>query len=396
MLMRRIQAGLLFVLLSLVVFLPAGCGSREKKDYARPLPPGQHALRKITNPEDLPDLEAAWRSVDESLARALDNSIEWIASPNRESRFPVSGISWEKARDSVKKFRSIVKSSFSAVEFKKNVLQYFDVYTSVGCDDKGTVLYTGYFSPVFEASWEKTDSFAYPLYKKPDDLMVDWKTRKVLGQKKGDKVAPYPVRREIEESNMLAGGELVWLADPLSVYLIHVNGSAKLRMQDGATVYVGYAGNNGRPYTSIGKLLVEDKRIRADAVSYFTIQDFFRRHPDRLSFYTYRNDRYIFFKLYSSEDWPTGSLGFKVTTFRTLATDKSVFPPGCVTMASTRIPDETGRRREFQRIMVDQDTGGAIRAAGRADIYMGTGRQAKKIAGLQREEGRLYYFFLKE
>lgn len=394
--------------LILPLVFSAGCGLIGKKDYSRPLPPGTHALRKITRSEDLPDLKAAWQSVDESLAMALDYSIDWLANPARKQYFPVSGITYDKAMASVKRFRELVKVSFTADEFQNKILSEFDVYISVGCDDRGTVLYTGYFSPIFEASWEKTPAFQHPLYRRPEDLVTDWSSGKTLGRQQGDKVVPYATRKEIETGQSLDGTELVWLKDPLSVYLIHVNGSAKLRMTGARpgqanaatgnkTIYIGYAGNNGHPYTSIGKCLIDDRRIPADKMSFFTIRAFFRKHPELLTRYTHQNDRFVFFQQYTSEDWPAGSLGFKVTPFRTVATDKSVFPRGCATLAVTTLTAEkTGEKaKPFSQIMVDQDTGGAIRAAGRADLYMGTGDEAEKRAGRQRAEGKLYYFFLK-
>ena len=121
------------------------------------------------------------------------------------------------------------------------------------------------------------------------------------------------------------------------------------------------------------------------------IRRYFREHPGELDGYIQRNDRFVFFQAYDGTRWPAGSLGFKVTPGRTLATDKAVYPRGGAVLVSTTTPD--GER--FDRLMLDQDTGGAIRAPGRADIYFGVGRDAEELAGSMAAEGRLYYLFLK-
>ncbi len=374
----------------------AGCRHKEVvKDYARPLPPGASGLRKITDPAELPDLKAAYASIDNSLNEALDRSIAWTAKPSAAQHFPAAGISFDHAVRSLKAFRKLLDTCASAADFEQRVLEDFDVYTSVGWDGSGTVLFTGYYSPVFNASGEKTVEYRYPLYTRPPDLVVDPATGETRGRRAGGALVPYATRTEIENSRMLEGRELVWLKDKFSAYIIHVNGSAKLVLPDGGTLYVGYAGNNGHPYTSIGDILVREKKLDPGKKGLAAMRDFFAKNPAQVDHYLHRNDRFVFFQEYTSENWPAGSLGFKVTQERTLATDKSVFPRAGMTLVRTRINGESGEKRPFLRFMLDQDTGGAIRAAGRADIYMGIGPKAELLAGRQSEEGRMYYFFLK-
>lgn len=390
--MQGVRFTFIMVLLAISV---AGCRrSQQVKDYDRPLPPGAYALRKLTNPADYPDLQPAWRSADVSLGNALLRSLTWFEKPSTKAYFPVAGIGHEHARASLARFRELLLTAQSSEEFEQRVYEEFDVYSSIGWDGSGTVLYTGYFSPVFRASLTQNDEYRYPLYKRPDDLVTDEMTGKTLGRQVGSTVISYPTRAMIESTGMLRGTELVWLKSKLDAYIIQVNGSAKLIMTDGRPMYIGYAGNNGHEYSSIGRMMKRDGKIPSTG-GIPTIRGYFRDHPAELDYYVNKNDRFVFFKEYGSDLWPAGSLGFKVEPWRSLATDKDVFPRACMTLVTTQVPTSSGAKRPFSQFMLDQDTGGAIRAAGRGDIYMGIGEQAEHMAGRQAEEGRLYYFFLK-
>lgn len=364
-------------------------------DYSRPLAPGTNGLRKLTDASQVPDLTAAFLGRDAGLKEALERSLDWFEKPSTTGHFPILGISHEQARVSVFAMAWMLDSSKTPTQFTRRVLEGFDIYTSVGWNGQGEVLFTGYYTPVFDASLSRTGEFRYPLYRRPDDLVSDPNTGKVLGRRVGDQILPYSTRRELHRSKTLLGQELVWLRDPLEAYLVHVQGSALLRLSDGPDMHIGYAGNNGHEYTSIGQLLVKEGHILEHQLSIDAIRAYFRRHPGYLERYLLLNDRFIFFRTYSGEHWPSGSLGVKVTPLGSIATDKTVFPRGGVTLVMTDIPTLLGGHRRFEHFMVDQDTGGAIRAAGRADLYMGIGLKAEKRAGRQLATGRLYYFFVK-
>jgi len=160
---------------------------------------------------------------------------------------------------------------------------------------------------------------------------------------------------------------------------------------------VGYDGNNGLEYKSIGQELIRDGKIAPEQLSLTAIKEYFAEHPDELDGYLFRNPRYIFFR--EAPGGPFGSLGVPVTPRRSLATDKTVYPRGCLAFVQTQVPaigpDGQVVRRPFANWVCDQDTGGAIRAAGRADLFIGTGPDAERLAGHTRSEGRLYYIFLK-
>ncbi len=379
-----------------MMLLPAlGLGCRKpippEPDYARPLPPGAFGLRKITDPAKLPDIAAAVASFQQpGFKEAVQRSLNWFRIPSTTQYFPSGPITHEHAWASVFAMSKI--SERTGPLLASRILQEFDVWESVGWDGSGTVLYTGYYTPVFKASRTPNGVYQFPIYKRPSDLVSDPATGKVL--------SPYPTRSQLVTSGRLRGLELVYFADPLDAYIVEVNGSARLEMTDtsggGSVMFVGFAGTNGHDYTSIGRLLAAEGKLDKNRISLATIRAYFKQHPNDLPAYVNRNDRFVFFKEYDGGNWPAGSLGFKATPMHTLATDKDVFPRGVVTLVNTQSFDDTGRQAPFNQFMVDQDTGGAIRAAGRGDIYYGVGPRGEWFAGRQNAEGKLYYFLLKD
>ncbi len=372
----------------------AAVGCRTKvvgSKYDRPLPPGQLALRQVTDPNEYPDFSVAWRDLD-SLRTATENSLNYLSKPSSRQYFPYSDVSHERVVKTLETFLTLMDSGVRNSELDGVIRAYFDVYMSVGYDEKGTVLFTGYYTPIFEGSFERTDRFRYPLYKMPENL-VKSPDGQTLGLRGADgHLATVPSRSEIERSDMFEGRELVWLSDPFEVYIAHVQGSVKLRMPDGQIVTVGYAANSGHEYISVAQALVADRRIPPDRMSLAAMIDYFKRHPNQVDRYTRRNPRYVFFRM--GEGTPRGSLNEPVTPLRTIATDKSIFPRAALAFISTS--SSTGVQRAYDGFVLDQDTGGAIRAAGRCDVYMGEGDDAGQLAGQTYQEGRLYYLFLKE
>ncbi|NIP77701.1 MAG: murein transglycosylase [Gemmatimonadetes bacterium] len=330
------------------------------------------------------------------LLAALEGSLRWFEKPSSREYYPAGVITHERARASVFAFRELVERIEDPVVLAEQIHQQFDFYESVGVDGKGTVLFTGYYAPTFQASRTQAGPYRHPLYRLPPDLAVDPSTGATLGRLVNDRVVPYPTRATIESTDLLAGLELAWLADPFEVYLVHVQGSAALSLPDGSTMHVGYAGNNGHAYESVARQLVEDGKIREDQLSLDEVRAYFEANPGDLEPYLRRNPRYVFFRELEPENWPAGSLGIPVTPLRSIATDKTEFPPGGVTLVITDLQKRGGGTREFEGFMLDQDSGDAIRTPGRADIYFGIGPAAEKLAGGQHSEGKLYYLFLND
>lgn len=393
---NRILLSTILLSLSLII----GCRVptkviETKKDYSRPLPPGKNALRKITNPAEIPDFSVACLDLTD-LQKAINNSLNYLSKPSSKEFFPIGQISHAKVVASLKAFDKLLASGLPIRDLNKAITQQFDVYTSIGCDDRGTVLFTGYYTPIFDGSFTRTERFHYPLYKIPSDLDKN-SNGDILGRKGPDgNVTPYPARREIESSGMLKGNELIWLSDPFEVYITHVQGSAKIKLPNGNLITIGYAANNGQEYKGISEGLVNDGKIPADQISLAAMIDFFKKNPTQVDKYINQNPRFVFFRQDDGE--PMGSLNEPVIANRSIATDKSIFPRAALTFISTTLPKiENGAvvKRIYNGFALDQDTGGAIRAPGRCDVYMGQGDTAGKLAGQVRQEGRLYYLFLK-
>jgi membrane-bound lytic murein transglycosylase A len=288
---------------------------------------------------------------------------------------------------SLKAVLAMLDSGRPPAELSERIRREFDVYTSVGCDMAGTVLFTCYYTPIFDASAVRTDKFRWPLYKAPADLVK---------LPDGTPASPMPDRRAIETGNLFSGNELVWLGDPFEAYVAQIQGSCRLRMADGGEMTVGYTANNGYEYKSVRQELVNDGRIgKREGLP--AMLAYFKAHPDEVTGYTWRNPRYVFFAVIE-DGRPRGSLNEPVTTYRSIATDKRIYPPACLAMLATTMPTRRAGKIEdapLSGFALDQDTGGAIRAAGRCDLYVGVGKEAGELAGRAQNEGRLYYLFLK-
>lgn len=393
-------------MLALLLAAMAGCQSTKTlevappspgKDYTRALPPGVNPLRLVTDAARYRQLlEQTYSPDDPLLVEAARRGAEWFTKPSANNHFPLAGITFDRAKASMDAIASLLKSYPSKSQYVEAVMDRFDLYESVGWDGRGEVLFTGYCAMDFDASLTRTAEFNYPLYTRPDDLVTDAKTGRVLGQRVGNTTRPYPTRRELEESGVLNGTELVYVRSPLDAYFIQVNGSAKLWLNDGSVMYLGYSGTNGQTYTGLGATMIKRGIVDPTRVGLPFIEDYYKTHPQDVLDMIRENDRYVFFTAYESGKWPAGSLGYRVTEKRTLATDKEVFPRGGAVIVQTHIPTFGRTLRPFTQLMFDQDTGGAIKAPGRGDIYMGEGAAAGLIAGRQYQEGRLYYLFLKE
>ena len=389
------------ILLSVLLFVIAftfSCKTPTKETkipYDRPLPPGASALRRITNPLEIPDFTLACLNLAD-LRQAIDNSRNYLRKPSSRQFFPVSGITHNQALESLDAFAEMLESGLRGQELNIAIRNKFDVYMSVGCDDNGTVLFTGYYTPIFNGSLRRTEKFKYPLYKQPDDLVKE-PDGEIRGRRLPDgTITPYPPRAVIEDSMMLRGKEIAWLSDPFEAYIAQVQGSAKLRLPDGKMTTVGYAGSNGLEYESVAQALVRDGKISGDKISLSAMIDYFKRYKDQVEKYIRRNPRFVFFKKDGGP--PLGCLNEPVTTLRSIATDKSIFPRASLTFISTTLPQAVGSsvvNRLYSGFALDQDAGGAIRAPGRCDVYMGVGETAGKLAGQTYQEGRLYYLFLK-
>lgn len=325
----------------------------------------------------------------QQVLQAIDYSLRYLESAKAAAayrRYPVAGVTRDRVRRSLERFRQLLRDSPNRSKFHSAVEAEFACYQATG-DERGTVAFTGYFQPVYAASRVRTDQYRYPLYRKPTNF--DW-------------TKPHPTRVELEGKDglgkSLAGYELVWLRDRLEAYLVQVQGSASLQLMDGSTMSVGYAGSTDYPYTSLGRELVDEGIFTLEELTLPLVIEYFRSHPEALNQYIPRNDRFVFFQETKGAP-PTGSLGVPVTPDRSIATDKSLMPPGALALIRTRIPKLNQDEPEMPwvtRFVLDQDTGSAIKGAGRVDVFLGSGQEAGDRAGLLNGTGELYYLLLKE
>ena len=259
-------------------------------------------------------------------------------------------------------------------------------------------LITGYYEPMLNGARKRGGAFQTPLYRVPDDLLTidlgavypDLKNMRLRGRLVGKKVIPYSTRAEIERADV-AGKELLWVDDPVEAFFLEVQGSGRVELKDsGETVRVAYADQNGHPYKAIGRWLVEQGEMTAKEASAQSIKAWIAAHPQRRQELFNANPSYIFFKEERLPDpsvGPKGGLGVPLTPGRSVAVDPQFLPLGApVWLATTR----AGSDIPMQRLMMGQDTGGAIRGAVRADFFYGFGKQAADNAGLMKQRGQIW------
>jgi membrane-bound lytic murein transglycosylase A len=384
-----------FILLLIpCMLISAGChwGRAKRstaKDYARPLDPGENSLVEVDSLQ-LPSLRVS--PADRSaLDAALAHSLTYLAKPSAASiPFP-TGITRDDVVRSCSIMREALRSCPDDESLNRAIRERFRILMSVGCDQQGTVLFTGYCTPVFDGSMSSGGSYLHPLCKRPADLVsAPPLSDEPAQQRQADgSLRPYPTRAELEHSGALKGNELVWLADPFEAYIVQVQGSGKIRLPDGRIIDVGYDGTNNHRYHSVAEDLIAEGKITKAEMSLATLRAYFKAHPDEVASYTARNPRYVFFTI--TQGGPFGSLGQPVTKNVTVATDKSIFPRAAPLIVATTAFASDGSSSGYSAIRVDQDTGGAIRAPGRCDLYMGEGAEAERRAGFQYAEGKMYY-----
>ena len=335
--------------------------------------------------------EQLWNRDRQSFLEAIAYSLRYLDTPKAAAAYqdyPVAGVTRDRVRRSLIRFRELLAHSSTLAQFQGAVAQEFVCYQATGHDQQGTVAFTGYFEPVYPASRTRTAEYRYPLYRQPADF-ERW-------------AKPHPTRLQLEGDGLespLAGNELVWLRDRLEAYLVGVQGSARLKLTDGSTMTVGYGGSTDYPYTSLGKELVNEGVFTLEELTLPLLIEYFQAHPEKLNHYISRNNRFIFFRETQGAP-PTGSLGVPVTGDRSIATDKSLMPPGALALIRTRIPTgsevDSASTPVVSRYVLDQDTGSAIKGSGRVDVFLGTGKIAGDRAGLLNDTGELYYLLLKE
>ncbi|MCK5205624.1 MAG: murein transglycosylase A, partial [Desulfobacterales bacterium] len=371
------------VLTAALAVLIAGCPAPIKK------PPEELALVRrstFSYPDFSDDLEL------DGLEHSILKSLVYLqrVPADRTYQFGKDRFDAGHLMQSLQHFLDFIRTNPSSRELKKFIRSNYIVYQSVGRNQKGEVLFTGYYEPHLSGRLHADAEFQYPIYALPTDLMkIDlsvfnekYKGKSIIGRYTGQTVVPYYDRREIEEEDVLVdkAAPLAWVKDPVDVFFLQIQGSGKVFLDTGEVINVHYHGSNGRPYRSIGRLLIEEQKIPEEEMSMQKIRSYLQAHPEEMAPVLNHNPSYVFFKLES--EGPLGYLNVLLTPGRSVALDRRLFPPAALAYIQTKKPVVNGVGQidswtDCRRFVLNQDTGGAIRGPGRADLFWGNGPYAE-------------------
>ncbi len=274
--------------------------------------------------------------------------------------------------------------------------QQFDFFRA---GKPGSVLVTGYYTPILYGSNQQSERFRFPVYGRPEDLITvdlsDFSRYGMLrGRIEGRKLVPYFTRNEIESWDANRRKPILFVDDKLALFFLHVQGSGVVIFEDGSRTRLNYAAGNGHTYKSLGKALIRDGMISSADMSMEAIYEYFKKHPEETDKYLQINPSFVFFE--TAKDGPFGSTGAVVTAGRTIAADASVFPKMGIAYLQVNIPagrnpDGSVRLKPYNSLVFHQDAGGAINGVDHIDLYFGEGDSAGFLAGHMKERGSLYY-----
>ena len=287
---------------------------------------------------------------------------------------------------------------------------HFIPYRVAAADGRDVGRVTGYYEPLLKGSRERTTQFAVPLYAPPDDLLTvelsdlypELKDKRVRGRVDGRKVVPYWTRAEIEHgATPLPAIPLMFVADPVEAFYFEIQGSGRIELADGSVLRLGYADQNGHPYKSIARVLIDRGDLPRERASLAGISAWAKAHPGETRALLDENPSFVFFRevpppvpnsLEARIDGPIGTLGVPLLAQRTIAVDSRSIPLGAPVFLATTLPLS---KTPLERLVMAQDTGGAIRGAVRADYFWGFGPQAGREAGRMLQDGRMWLLWPK-
>lgn len=308
---------------------------------------------------------------------------------------------------SLEYFAIYIQSHPSKAQLNRFIKNNYRIYRSTGGKKSKSVMFTGYYEPLLHGSLVPGKDFRYPLHALPSDLVTidlslfsnEFAGRKIFGRLSGRTVIPYYSRKEIELQNVLeqTSRPLVWVDSRIDLFFLQIQGSGKVKLDNGQTLNVHYAGTNGHPYRSIGKLLINTEKISEQEMSMQKIKSYLHQHPEEVQEILHFNPSYVFFRI--EDEGPIGCFNVPLTPKRSIATDRRIFPAAALCFIQSRKPvlDHSQKIQkwiDFGRFVLNQDTGGAIRGPGRADIFWGNGTYAEIAAGHLKHDGSLYVLIL--
>ena len=284
---------------------------------------------------------------------------------------------------------------------REMVVRFFETnftpYQVINADGTDSGLVTGYYEPLLNGSRKRSARYHVPVYGVPDDMLVidlgevypELKNMRLRGRIDGRRVVPYYNRAQIDSGSApVTGKEIVWVEDSIELFFMQVQGSGRVKLDGKETIMLGYADQNGYPYRSIGRLLVERGDLPLEKASMQGIKAWAKQNPDKLQELLNYNASYVFFReLPRDLPGPLGALGIPLTARRSVAVDARYIPLGAPVFLATTMPNS---RQPLNRLMIAQDTGGAIRGAVRADFFWGFGEEAAALAGRMRQSGKMW------
>lgn len=283
-----------------------------------------------------------------------------------------------------------VARSEDKVKLQKLLQERFRLYRSVG-NATGDVLVTGYYEPLLHGSFTRSKRYFYPIYRRPPDKLRHFNRKQIDGEilKKGYAKKP---KGALANRHL----ELVWVDNPIDAFFLHIQGSGRVLLDNGRQLRIGYDSTNGHPYLAIGKILIEEGKITKEEMTMLTLRQWLINHPAENQRLFFANPSYVYFRELTGD--AVGNINVPLTKDRSIATDHRLFPKGAPAILATTVPvlakdgqTQTGWRPEV-RFVVNQDTGGAIRGAGRVDLFFGFGKQVDSLAGVMKQPDSQLYF----
>ena len=346
----------------------------------------------------------------ESLILAINRNLEYLdrLEPGYVFRYGPHEYTCRQVRESQEFFLQLIEENPNTDQLNKALKKHFRTYRATGRVGNNKVLFTGYFEPIFSGSLTPDETYKCPLYNRPDDLIrIDlslfnekYQGQSITARIEGKDVVPYYSRKQIEMEKVLEGKslEIAWLKDPIDVTFLHIQGSGRLILPNGENLSVGYQASNGRPYQSIGRYLLDKGLMNREQMSMQGIRSYLSENPEIMNEVLNYNPSYVFFRVL--ENGPLGNINIPITPERSLALDAKLFPKGALAFISCQRPivndqGEITEWEKFSRFVLNQDTGGAIRGAGRADLFWGSGPYAEIAAGNLKHDGELYILIKK-
>ncbi|HID94020.1 MAG TPA: transglycosylase [bacterium (Candidatus Stahlbacteria)] len=372
----------------------------------------------ITQPEDalvcLKPKEYPQFSDDEdlsSLKEAIRRNFRYLNQLEDDHKFVYGPDVYtvEEIKESLRTFSQLITECGKDVDLLNHrIREEFVVYRAVGNDGKGDIFFTGYYVPVLHGSLKRSKRYCYPLYRPPNDRIVidlglfreEYKGQHLVARHEKGKILPYYTHEDIVHGALKGRGlELVWVDDRLDLFFLQVQGSGIIELDTGDTMFVGYAGSNGHPYRSIGKLLVNEGKLTWEELSMQSIKRYLHEHPEEIDRVLFYNPSYVFFQ--PTEETAIGYIGVPLVDGRAIATDRFLFPQGALAYVQTVKPQLNAKGEiknwiPLSRFVLNQDTGGAIRGPGRVDFFWGKGKYAEIAAGHMKEHGFLYFLVKKK